>query len=83
MKLVIERTPGGSDYLLRADTHDGHVRPKPGSPDEAAFNQLIVENQRLAEAIELAWERDGLPTFKSHLRQDLARRLAAARTDRS
>src|SRR3954454_18737876 len=31
MKLVIERSPDGRTYLLRADTHDTHITPKPGS----------------------------------------------------
>ena len=31
-------------------------------------------NRQVAEEIEAAWERQGIPTFKSFLREDLARR---------
>ncbi len=77
MKLVVDRAPDGRGYLLRADTHDGHVRPKPGSRDEKPFLELMEKNRLCAEAIEGAWEREGLPTFKRFLRDDLERRKAA------
>jgi hypothetical protein len=78
MKLVIESAPDGRSHLFRADTHDQHVRPQPGTRDAEAFTRLMGENQLIAEQIELAWEQAGLPTFKTYLRQDLARRAAAA-----
>jgi len=31
MKLAIERSPDGRTHLFRADTHDKHIQPKPGS----------------------------------------------------
>jgi hypothetical protein len=74
MKLVIDRAPCGRSYLLRADTHDAHCQPRPGSPEQAAFAQLSRHNRELADAIEAAWEADHLPTFKKFLRDDLARR---------
>jgi len=37
---------------------------------------MMEKNQSLASRIEAAWESGGLPTFKSFLRQDLARRQA-------
>lgn len=74
MKLVIERSPDGVGYLLRADTHDQHIRPKPGTPDAEAFAQLMNENQQIAAQIESDLEAAGLPTFKAYLKQDLARR---------
>jgi hypothetical protein len=74
MKLVIERSPDGRGFLLRADTHDAHVRPAPGSRDYAVFTQLMELNRQVAEQIEAAWEGQGIPTFKSFLREDLARR---------
>jgi hypothetical protein len=77
MKLVIDRTPTGTGHLLRADTHDAHIRPAPGSPDAAAFAELVNSNRALSESIESAWEREGLPTFKKYLRDDLARRRGA------
>jgi hypothetical protein len=77
MKLVVERSPDGAGYLFRADTHDQHIRPAPGSREYDAFCKLMEDNQRLAEAIDARWEQLGLPTFRQFLRQDLARRVAA------
>jgi hypothetical protein len=77
MKLVIDRAPDGRGHLLRADTHDGHCRPAPGSRDSHVFGQLMESNRHLADRIESAWEAQGLPTFKSFLREDLARRMAS------
>jgi hypothetical protein len=77
MKMVIDRAPDGQAYLFRADTHDNHVRPKPGSRDEKPFLELMEKNRQVAEAIETAWEQEGLPTFKKFLRDDLERRKAA------
>jgi hypothetical protein len=78
MKLVIDRAPDGHAYLLRADTHDAHVQPRPGSREAAAFAELANANRSIAESIESAWEQLGLPTFKKFLRDDLERRKAAA-----
>ena len=77
MKVVIDRAPDGHSYLLRADTHDTHVQPRPGSREAAAFMELVRANQAVAEAVEAAWETQGLPTFKKYLRDDLERRKAA------
>jgi hypothetical protein len=74
MKLVIERAPDARGFLMRADTHDAHVRPAPGSRDHAVFTQLMELNRKVADRIEAAWEEQGIPTFKSFLRKDLARR---------
>lgn len=78
MKLVIERSPDGHGHLLRADTHDAHCRPAPGSRDHAAFCQLMEQNRDVADRIETGWAEQGLPTFKTYLRDDLARRKAAS-----
>ena len=78
MKLAIEPIPAGHDHLYRVDTHDRHVRPPPGSPEERAFADLMSNNQSLAESIESAWEQAGLPTFKAYLREDLARRAQSS-----
>jgi hypothetical protein len=77
MKLVVERAPDGNGALFRADTHDRHIQPAAGSPEAAAFAQLMRENQGVAQRIESAWDENGLPTFKGFLREDLARRRAA------
>lgn len=78
MKFIIERSPDGRGYLLRADTHDAHIQPRPGSREQGAFAELMRQNRAVADAIEGRWEQDGLPTFKKFLREDLERRKAAA-----
>jgi hypothetical protein len=35
MKLVIDRSPDGEHWFLRADTHDQHIRPAADSPARA------------------------------------------------
>ncbi len=77
MKLVVERSPEGSSHLFRADTHDRHIQPAPGSKEADAFRDLMAKNQSVATAIEAAWEAASLPTFKQYLREDLVRRKAA------
>ena len=80
MKLVVEPGPNNGRYLFKADTHDRHVCPPQDSPEFADFRKLMDENQRLSERIEDDWASQGLPTFKSLLREDLARRQASATT---
>jgi hypothetical protein len=77
MKLIVDRAPDGHGYLLRADTHDAHIQPAPGSRERAAFKELMTRNHAMADAIEAAWEAQNLPTFKKFLREDLARRKAS------
>ena len=74
MKLAILRSPDGHGYLLRADTHDAHIRPNPNSRELAAFNDLMDRNRAIARRIEAAWGGEHLPTFNTFLREDLARR---------
>src|SRR5258708_25296109 len=78
MKLTIERSPDKNGFLFRADTHDQHVCPAVGSREYQAFCQLMESNQKLAQAIETGWAEMGLPTFKTYLREDLARRAGLA-----
>jgi hypothetical protein len=78
MKLTIERSPDKQRFLFRADTHDRHCCPAPGSREYGAFCQLMEGNQKIAQAIEAEWAKEGLPTFKTYLRDDLARRAKAA-----
>lgn len=77
MKLTIEVSPDGVKYLFRADTHDRHCAPAPGSRECEAFAELMRKNQAIAQEIETAWAEAGVPTFKTYLREDLARRRAA------
>jgi len=74
MKLMIDRSPDGHGYLLRADTHDAHIQPRPGSREQASFAELMSQNRAVADAIEARWAEAGLPTFKQFLRDDLQRR---------
>jgi hypothetical protein len=77
MKMAMEPSPDGAQYLFRADTHDRHICPPPTSKEYGLFRQLMDANQALAQAIEARWEQAGVPTFKLYLRQDLARRRQA------
>ena len=81
MKLTIDRAPTGERHFFRVDTHDRHVRPPAGSPEEQAFADLMASNQRSAQTIEAAWEASGIPTFKTFIRDDLARREIARESD--
>jgi hypothetical protein len=74
MKLAIERSPDDQSYLFRVDTHDGHFCPPADNPEYEAFLKLMDENQHFAQAIEAAWAAEKIPTFKTFLREDLARR---------
>lgn len=74
MKLVIEKSPLGDGCLFRVDTHDRHACPEQGTPDYEAFCALMALNEGIASAIEAGWKQLGLPTFKTLLREDLARR---------
>jgi hypothetical protein len=79
MKLRIEPSPDGSRYLFRADSHDRHVCPPPASAEHDAFRALMERNQQVVDAVESAWAEAGVPTFKSYLREDLARRRGDAK----
>ena len=74
MKLAIEKRPDRHGCLFRADTHDAHCCPLSSSREYQAFRQLMELNQTVAQAIESEWEREGVPTFKTFLKEDLARR---------
>ena len=79
MKLRIEPSPDGSRYLFRADSHDRHVCPPTTSPEYEAFRDLMEKNQKVVESVESAWADAGVPTFKTYLREDLARRRGEAK----
>jgi len=78
MKLAIDPRPDSQGFLFRADTHDRHVCPPPTSKEYPLFCDLMGKNQKLSQQIETAWAEAGLTTFKTYLRDDLARRQAAA-----
>jgi hypothetical protein len=79
MKLSIDERPDQRGFFFRADTHDRHICPQPASKEFAAFRELMEKNQEVAQSIESAWQDGGLPTFKTFLKQDLARRQQSAR----
>ncbi len=75
MKLVIERAPDEKQgFLFRADAHDAHCCPPAGTPEHDAFRQLMTRNQDVISAVEQAWAAAGVPTMKTYLQADLARR---------
>ena len=78
MKLTIERSPDKQGFLFRADTHDKHCCPAAGTREHGAFCELMERNQQLAQEIETAWAAEGVPTFKTYLKEDLARRANTA-----
>src|SRR5262245_17582279 len=76
MKLALEPAPDDATYLYRADTHDKHICPPANHPEYAAFMELRAKNKSIGDCIEQAWEQAGIPTFRTYLQQDLARRQA-------
>ena len=78
MKLVCELGPDHQSFLLKADSHVGHFCPPPSNPEHAAFRKLMETNQQIVSEIESAWAGAGIPTFKTFLKDDLARRRQEA-----
>jgi hypothetical protein len=72
MKFQVQPWPTEVGYMLSVNTHDQILGLDPASPDAEAFRALQAENQRIKEAIERAWDTDGLPTFQRYLRDYLS-----------
>jgi hypothetical protein len=72
MKLQVQPWPSVGGYLLSVNTHDQILSLSAGARGSEAFRELQAENQRIKEEIELAWERNGLPTFLNYLRGFIA-----------
>jgi len=68
MKLQIQPWPNDAGFMLSVNTHDQVSGLDLQAGDGQAFRELQVENQRLKEAIEQAWDAAGLPTFLRYLR---------------
>jgi hypothetical protein len=79
MKLVCELSPDAKQFLFRADAHDVHCCPPPDSPEYAPFRQLMETNQQVVTEVEKAWADEGIPTLKTYLLDDLAKRKSDAR----
>ncbi len=71
MKLQIQPWPHATGYMLSVNTHDQILGLDPNAPDADAFRALQAENARLKDAIETAWDTEGLPTFLRYLRDYL------------
>jgi hypothetical protein len=74
MKLQVETRSDGRGFFFRADTHDCHLFPARDEAEAALVGQLRERNGSVSRDIEDAWEAAGIPTFRSFLREDLARR---------
>jgi hypothetical protein len=68
MKLQIQPWPNDAGFMLSVNSHDQVTGLAMNAADGQAFRELQVENQRLKEAIEEAWDAAGLPTFNRYLR---------------
>jgi hypothetical protein len=71
MKLQIQPWPNAAGFLLSVNTHDQILSLSAGGPEADAARALQAYNQQLKEAIELAWDQEGLPTFLRYLRDYL------------
>jgi hypothetical protein len=69
MKLQIQPWENEAGFMLSVNAHDQVAGLDIGAADAQAFRELQAENQRLKEAIELAWDDAGLPTFLRYLRE--------------
>jgi hypothetical protein len=80
MKLQVQPWPNSAGFLLSVNTHDQVLALDPNAADSEAFRALQAENQRIKEAIESAWDQDGLPTFLRYLRDYIERHPGAPET---
>lgn len=68
MKLQLQPWPTSVGYMLSVNTHDQISGLPLKAPDAQQFEMLQRENQRIKEAVESAWDRQGFPTFQRYLR---------------
>lgn len=68
MKLQIQPWPHAAGFLFSVNTHDQLLAPVPNAAEADAFRALQVENQRIKEAIEAAWDLAGMPIFLRYLK---------------
>jgi hypothetical protein len=75
LKLQIVDFDHQSTWIVMVDTHDSFARdqyhPPVNHPDAQEWITLQRANRQMKEAIEAAWEKDGLGTFAGLLRRDL------------
>jgi hypothetical protein len=72
MKLRLSRPPGRRELVLSVDAHDAMLRAPEGSPDAEILETLKATNACIGSEIRAAWEREGLMTEKTFLRQQIA-----------
>ncbi|MDG3007999.1 hypothetical protein [Paludisphaera mucosa] len=77
MKLQFQPWNNAEGLMLSVNTHDQVAGLDLAAADVDAFKHLQAENQHLKEAIEQAWEADGLPTFLNFLRTYIESRTEA------
>jgi hypothetical protein len=83
MKLQIQPWPNDAGFMLSVNTHDQVAGFELNGVDVAAFRELQVENQRIKEAIEHAWDENSLPTFLRYLSDYIKNRAEAKPLERS
>jgi hypothetical protein len=81
MKLQIQPWPNDAGFMLSVNTHDQVAGFELSSVDAQVFRELQVENQRIKEAIEHAWDEGGLPTFLRYLSDYIKHRAEAKALD--
>lgn len=70
LKLQVVDSDRRGTLVFAVDTHDAlHLDPQ--HPDAAGWAEVREANRRLKEAIEHAWEAEGLLTFNGLLRRQL------------
>ena len=74
MKLRLTRPSGYAGYVLSVDAHDAFLHAPAGSPDEAALEDLKRFNARLSQDVMAEWDRLGLPTERSYMRELIERK---------
>jgi len=74
MKLQIQPWPNDAGLMLSVNTHDQIAGLDLALADAQGFKELQTHNQALKEAIEQAWENEGLPTFLKYLRDYIEHR---------
>jgi hypothetical protein len=82
MKLQIQPWPNDAGFMLSVNTHDQVAGFELSNVDAEAFRQLQLENQRIKEAIEHAWDENVLPTFLRYLSDYIKNRAESKPTER-
>jgi hypothetical protein len=73
MKLRLSLTPEGDGYIFSVDSHDLVLRAEPGSRDGGELAAVKARNAEINDAITCEWDRAGIPTERSYLRDKIRR----------